>query len=212
MDKTTPADDAPDGAVAKARAQAGQPFTRGRPDLPRQATYGPAPAAHARAQLGRRLRPAPISRPARGQSRHRPSTISKSSAARRPMMSCSSTWATRCARAAPEWPSAREATPAPHFAQPARPRAPRARSRPSPSPTRPALRRPQPQLKRVWGVATSMASGVSILTPLVGGVGGFGIALAYGGSGLAVWCAPCASSLRRRSAVHPHEPPPPASA
>jgi len=32
-----------------------------------------------------------------------------------------------------------------------------------------------------------VASGISILTPLVGGVGGLGGALFYGGSGLAIW-------------------------
>ena len=53
-------------------------------------------------------------------------------------------------------------------------------------------RRAQPRLTRFMSKATSAVCGITMLTPLCGGVSGMVTALSYGGPGITVWgwCAP----------------------
>jgi hypothetical protein len=54
-----------------------------------------------------------------------------------------------------------------------------------------------PRLKRYFGRATSAVCGVTMLTPLCGGISGLVTALSYGGPAIAVWgwCVGAAEQL-----------------
>ena len=54
----------------------------------------------------------------------------------------------------------------------------------------------QPRLTRFMSKATSTVCGITMLTPLCGGISGLVTALSYGGPGIAVW-GWCARSSQR---------------